>query len=71
MMDREAALSAALDQIAAALGKDEILTPTQREMREALNARMRCLDCGKKLSKKTARLINGRVLCSTCMFALP
>jgi hypothetical protein len=68
MATHEEALAGALDQIAAALGKDELLTPQQREMRAELNAKMRCLDCGKKLSRKTARLINGRTVCSTCMF---
>lgn len=27
-----------------------------------------CEKCGKRLSRKTARLIEGKVLCSTCMF---
>lgn len=27
-----------------------------------------CKQCGKRLSRKTARLIDGRVLCSSCMF---
>ena len=27
-----------------------------------------CQQCNKRLSRKTARLIEGRVLCSTCMF---
>lgn len=27
-----------------------------------------CSYCGKKLSRKTARLIDGKVMCSTCMF---
>jgi formylmethanofuran dehydrogenase subunit E len=30
--------------------------------------RLTCNRCGKRLSRKTARLIDGRVLCSTCMF---
>lgn len=30
---------------------------------------MKCQRCGKRLSRKTARLIDSRVLCSTCMFA--
>lgn len=30
-----------------------------------------CEQCGKRLSRKTARLIDGKVLCSTCMFAPP
>jgi formylmethanofuran dehydrogenase subunit E len=28
-----------------------------------------CTRCGKRLWKKNARLIDGKVLCSTCMFA--
>lgn len=27
-----------------------------------------CQQCGKRLSRKTARLVEGRVLCSACMF---
>ena len=27
-----------------------------------------CQQCAKKLSKKTARMVERRVLCSTCMF---
>jgi formylmethanofuran dehydrogenase subunit E len=69
VVTHEEALAGALDQIAAAFGKEECLTPKQREMRVALNAKLRCLQCGKKLSRKTARLINGRALCSSCMFA--
>jgi recombinational DNA repair protein (RecF pathway) len=30
-----------------------------------------CARCQKKLSRKRARLIDGKVLCSTCMFAPP
>lgn len=30
---------------------------------------MKCERCNKRLSRKTARLIDGEVLCSTCMFA--
>ena len=30
-----------------------------------------CEQCNKRLSRKTARLIEGRVLCSTCMFKPP
>jgi hypothetical protein len=68
MVTREEALAGALDQVAAAFGKDDLLTPKQREMRAEMNARMKCLDCGKRLSRKTARLINGRAVCSACMF---
>jgi formylmethanofuran dehydrogenase subunit E len=32
---------------------------------------MRCTRCGKRLSRKTARLINGKTLCSSCMFSPP
>lgn len=32
---------------------------------------LRCDRCGKKLSRKFARLIDGQTLCSTCMFAKP
>ncbi len=28
-----------------------------------------CTHCGKRLSRKTARIIEGVVTCSTCMFA--
>lgn len=30
---------------------------------------MNCTRCNKRLSRKTARIIDGKVLCSTCMFA--
>lgn len=30
--------------------------------------KLNCQQCGKRLSRKTARLIDGKVLCSTCMF---
>jgi formylmethanofuran dehydrogenase subunit E len=30
---------------------------------------MNCERCGKRLSRKTARQIEGEVMCSTCMFA--
>lgn len=29
---------------------------------------MNCEQCGKKLSLKSARHINGKVLCSACLF---
>jgi hypothetical protein len=29
---------------------------------------MNCQPCGKRLSRKTARQINGVIMCSTCMF---
>lgn len=29
---------------------------------------MNCQPCGKRLSRKTARMINGVIMCSTCMF---
>jgi hypothetical protein len=32
---------------------------------------LRCTRCDKRLSRKTARLIDGKLLCSTCMFAGP
>jgi hypothetical protein len=32
---------------------------------------LRCTRCDKRLSRKTARMIDGKVLCSTCMFAPP
>jgi formylmethanofuran dehydrogenase subunit E len=32
---------------------------------------MNCTRCGKKLSRKTARVIDGKPLCSTCMFSPP
>lgn len=30
-----------------------------------------CTSCGKRLSRKRARMIDGKALCSTCMFAPP
>lgn len=30
--------------------------------------KLTCSRCGKRLSRKTARLINGWVMCSSCMF---
>ena len=30
--------------------------------------KLTCQQCGKRLSKKTARCIEGRVLCSACVF---
>lgn len=30
---------------------------------------MNCTRCNKRLSRKTARSIDGKVLCSSCMFA--
>jgi hypothetical protein len=35
------------------------------------SAALRCARCDKRLSRKTARVIDGKVLCSTCMFAAP
>lgn len=32
---------------------------------------LRCVRCQKKLSRKRARIIDGKVLCSPCMFANP
>jgi len=32
---------------------------------------MICTRCGKKLSRKTARMIDGKILCSPCVFAPP
>lgn len=32
-------------------------------------ARLRCSRCDKALWKKNARLIDGKIMCSTCMFA--
>lgn len=29
---------------------------------------MTCTRCGKRLSRKTARLIEGKLLCSACLF---
>jgi formylmethanofuran dehydrogenase subunit E len=29
---------------------------------------LRCTNCAKKLSRKTARLIEGKLLCSACLF---
>ena len=29
---------------------------------------MLCTKCGKRLSRKTARLIDGKILCSACLF---
>lgn len=29
---------------------------------------LKCTHCGKRLSRKTARLIEGVVMCGTCMF---
>lgn len=29
---------------------------------------MTCEQCGKRLSKKTARVVNGKTLCSSCLF---
>ncbi len=31
--------------------------------------KLECTRCSKRLSRKTARIIDGKVLCSTCMFA--
>jgi predicted nucleic acid-binding Zn-ribbon protein len=31
--------------------------------------KLTCTRCGKSLSKKTARMIEGVVMCSSCMFA--
>lgn len=33
--------------------------------------KLSCERCQKRLSRKTARLIEGKVVCSTCMFASP
>lgn len=30
--------------------------------------KLQCTHCGKRLSRKTARQINGVVMCSTCLF---
>ena len=30
--------------------------------------KLTCTKCGKRLSRKTARLIDGKVMCSACMF---
>jgi formylmethanofuran dehydrogenase subunit E len=30
--------------------------------------KLACTGCGKRLSRKTARLIDGKVLCSACLF---
>jgi formylmethanofuran dehydrogenase subunit E len=32
---------------------------------------LRCSRCDKRLSRKTARMIDGKLLCSACMFAGP
>jgi hypothetical protein len=32
---------------------------------------LRCSRCDKRLSRKAARMIDGKLLCSTCMFAGP
>ena len=29
---------------------------------------MLCTKCHKRLSRKTARLINGKIMCSACLF---
>jgi hypothetical protein len=31
--------------------------------------KLSCRHCGKRLSRKTARVIDGREICSACMFA--
>jgi formylmethanofuran dehydrogenase subunit E len=31
-------------------------------------AKLACSKCGKRLWKKSARLIDGRVICSACLF---
>jgi formylmethanofuran dehydrogenase subunit E len=33
-----------------------------------MSEELRCVICNKRLSRKFARLIGGRVLCSACMF---
>lgn len=36
-----------------------------------MTERLRCSRCDKRLSRKMARMIDGEVLCSTCMFSPP
>lgn len=33
-----------------------------------MSEKLTCTRCGKRLSRKSARLIGGKVLCSACLF---
>lgn len=33
--------------------------------------KLTCNRCGKRLSRKTARQVNGEVICSACLFSAP
>lgn len=48
-----------------------ITSPAQAEAVIAAPIRLICERCGKKLSRKRARQIDGKVLCSPCVFAPP